>query len=76
MVVCKMKILFLTSSFKTGIGGIASYAHDFITAFSEKYEIIVVTGDHFDSKDTKLKIYNVIIDDFSINNAKKAFRHN
>lgn len=71
MVVCKMKILFLTSSFKTGIGGIASYAHDFITAFSEKYEIVVVTGDHFDSKDTKLKIYNIIIDDFSVKNARK-----
>ena len=66
-----MKLLFCTSSFKTGIGGIASYAHDFINAFAEKYEIVVVTGDSFEQKDTIYKIYHVKMDDFSINNARR-----
>ena len=53
-----MKLLFCTSSFKTGIGGIASYAHDFINAFAKEYEIVIITGDSFAQKDTIYKIYN------------------
>lgn len=43
----KRKILFCTSSYKTGRGGVASYAHDVIAAFADDYEFVVVTGDHF-----------------------------
>lgn len=66
-----MKLLFCTSSFKTGVGGIASYAHDFINVFAEKYEIIVITGDSFEQKDTIYKIYHFKMNDFSTKNAEK-----
>lgn len=66
-----MKLLFCTSSFKTGIGGIASYAHDFINAFAKEYEIVIITGDSFAQKDTIYKIYNINMNDFSTTNAKK-----
>lgn len=41
-----MKLLLATSSFKTGYGGIASYAHDFINALGEIFDITVLTGDY------------------------------
>lgn len=40
------KLVLITSSFKTGKGGIASYANDFVSAFFDKFQILVITGDY------------------------------
>lgn len=50
-----MKLLLATSSFKTGCGGIASYAHDFINALGKMFEIIVLTGDNETTTPNKCK---------------------
>lgn len=65
-----MKILFFTGSFKTGIGGVASYAHDFVDAFSHKYDFVIITNDNY-SKKEKYPIYQIKMTDFSISNAKR-----
>ena len=38
------KILFCTANFKTGRGGISSYAFDFIETFKNLYEIVVIAS--------------------------------
>ena len=63
------KLLFCTSNFKTGAGGISSYAFDFIEAFHAKYEIIVVAGGPIEKNN--YKVYPCDYLDFSTNNAKK-----
>jgi len=47
----KGKILFCTDSYKTGRGGVASYAHDFVQAFKNQYEFIIVTNDDYQDKE-------------------------
>lgn len=70
-----MKILFCTSSLITGRGGIASYAHDFIKAFSDGNEIIVVTHDEYEKKnEDSFKVVHFNMNDFSLQNAKQ-FMH-
>lgn len=64
------KILFCTSSYKTGGGGIASYAHDFIEQFSRKYDIVVITNDD-NTNDDNIRFYNIKMNDFSLSNAHK-----
>lgn len=67
-----MKILFCTSGFITGGGGIASYAHDFLAAFKEGNEFVVVTHDDYQKlagDDFEVAHFNM--NDFSIGNAKR-----
>lgn len=63
------KILFCTGSYITGKGGVASYARDFVDAFSSEYDIAIVTGD--DGKDDQRKVYKCSSSDFSEANARK-----
>lgn len=63
------KILFCTGSYQTGKGGVASYARDFVDAFSSEYDIVIVTGD--DGKDDQRKVYKCSPADFSEANARK-----
>lgn len=65
------KILLCTSSYKTGGGGIASYAHDFVNQFNSAYNIIIITHDNYTPSGSDIKIYHLNMNDFSINNAKK-----
>lgn len=63
------KLLFCTSNFKTGAGGISSYAFDFIEAFHAKYEIVIVASGLIEKNNYKVYRCNHL--DFSIVNAKK-----
>lgn len=63
------KILFCTESYQTGKGGVASYARDFVDAFSSEYDIVIVTGD--DGKDDQRKVYKCSPSDCSEANARK-----
>lgn len=63
------KLLFCTGSYQTGKGGVASYARDFVDAFSSEYDIAIVTGD--DGKDDQRKVYKCSPSDFSETNARK-----
>lgn len=65
----KKKILLCTGSFKTGKGGVASYAHDFIYAFPQ-YKFGVVTQDDYQKKsEDNFPIYHINMEDWSIGNA-------
>jgi len=65
------KILLCTNSFKTGRGGIASYAHDLINMFSAA-KFLVVTGDDYTRQDAEtFDIENLNPLDFSTKNATK-----
>lgn len=67
-----MKILFCTSGLITGRGGIASYAHDFIKAFSYDNEIIVITNDLYEKKnEDQFEVVHFNMNDFSLRNAKQ-----
>ena len=67
-----MKILFCTSSFTTGKGGIASYAHDFIDAFKANYKFVVVTNDRYEKKmDDFFDVVHFNMNDFSLSNARQ-----
>lgn len=67
-----MKILFCTSGLVTGGGGIASYAHDFIEAFKEGNEFVVVTNDGYkEKKDDPFNVMHFNMNDFSLDNAKQ-----
>lgn len=67
-----MKILFCTSGLKTGRGGIASYAHDFITAFRNGNNFIVVTNDDYQQMESDhFEVVHFAMNDFSLSNAKK-----
>lgn len=67
-----MKILFCTSGLITGKGGIASYAHDFIKAFSYGNEFIVITNDGYEKKkDDKFEVLRFNMNDFSLHNAQQ-----
>ncbi|MCF2660258.1 glycosyltransferase family 4 protein [Parabacteroides distasonis] len=63
------KMIFCTGSYQTGKGGVASYARDFVDAFSSEYDIAIVTGD--DGKDDLRKVYKCTPADFSEANARK-----
>lgn len=63
------KILFCTANFKTGRGGISSYAVDFIETFKDTYEIIVVASGKTEKSNTK--VYSCEYLDFTIPNALK-----
>ena len=66
-----MRILICTGSFKTGKGGVASYAHDFIDAFKNENHCVVITNDDYEKKaDDKFPIYRIKMEDWSIKNAK------
>lgn len=67
-----MKILFCTSSFATGRGGVPSYARDFVDVFKKDYEIVVVTGGK-NITDSPCKLYYVESQDLSFKNANKLF---
>lgn len=64
-------LLFCTQSYITGKGGVASYAHDFVEAFSEQYSISVVTSDIYEKseKDT-IDIYHIHGENFSTENTQ------
>lgn len=67
-----MKILICTGSFKTGKGGVASYAHDFIDAFSDGNEFVVVTHDDYEMVETDgFLVYHINMEDWSVQNALK-----
>lgn len=65
------KLLFCTESYITGRGGVASYAHDFIDAFTDQYEISVVTSDKYEkSEKESTEIYHINGGDYSESNAR------
>lgn len=66
----KIKILLCTSSYRMGRGGIASYAHDVINAFADKYEFVVVTGDNFLDHGGRIVVHNISCTDLSVKAAK------
>lgn len=68
-----MKILFCTSSFATGRGGVPSYARDFIDSFKKDYEFVVVTGGK-DINDSPCRLYYINDKDLSLENANKLFK--
>lgn len=63
------KILFCTANFKTGRGGISSYAFDFIEAFKDMHEIVVVASGETEKSD--IKVYSCNYLDFKKKNALK-----
>lgn len=66
------KLLFCTQSYITGKGGVASYAHDFVEAFANRYDIGVVTSDKYErAEDEATDIYHIHGEDFSEENAGK-----
>lgn len=66
------KLLFCTQSYITGKGGVASYAHDFVEAFADQYDISVVTSDKYERTEGEMTdIYHIHGEDFSENNARK-----
>ena len=67
----KAKILFCTGSFKTGVGGVASYAHDFVNAFLTAYQFSIVTHDNYEKTKEPYDIFHINMTDFSETNARK-----
>ena len=65
------KILFCSSSIKTGKGGIASYAQDFISLFKYEFSFIVVTSDNGTMNDSDIPVFQINMDDWSKKNAKQ-----
>lgn len=65
-----MKILLCTSTFENGLGGVPAYARDFVDAFRNYYEFVVVTGSTI-INDAPCKIYQLHDQDISIINARK-----
>lgn len=63
------KILFCTANFKTGRGGISSYAFDFIEAFKDMYEIVVIASG--ETEKSNIKVYSCNYLDFTKKNALK-----
>lgn len=64
------KLLFCTQSYITGGGGVASYAHDFVDAFRDQYNISVVTSDNYKgASDKQTLIYHINGNDLSVENA-------
>lgn len=64
------KILFCTNTYKTGGGGVASYAHDFVNGFRDKYIFTIVTGDKYLDKES-YPVIHIPSCDFSAGNRKK-----
>ncbi len=68
----KPKLLFFTQSYITGFGGIASYAHDFVEAFSNKFQILVITADNYTKSERDNYVQDILYynnRDFSVKNA-------
>lgn len=66
------KILFCTNTYKTGGGGVASYAHDFVDAFSKDNEILIVSGDDYVCQADEInKVVHIPSSDFCLHNAKR-----
>ena len=55
----KKKILFCTASYTMGFGGVASYAHDFVNAFSHKYLFSIVCGTPYLGEDNGCPVYYI-----------------
>lgn len=69
------KLLFCTQSYITGKGGVASYAHDFVEAFADQYDISVVTSDRYERTQSEVtEIFNINGGDLSEENAKKFIK--
>ncbi len=67
-----MNILFCTSSFITGKGGIASYAHDFVEAFQDNNTFTIVTNDNYQKQqDDDFEIVHFNMNDLNVSNALK-----
>lgn len=71
------KLLFFTNSFQTGNGGVASYAQDFVHAFCNLYEIIVVTNDGYikNEQSDNFEVQHLNLWDFSCANALNTIRY-
>ncbi|MDM8326140.1 glycosyltransferase family 4 protein [Bacteroides gallinaceum] len=63
------KLLFCTSNFKTGVGGISSYAFDFINAFKAEFNITIIASGNIENN--TYKVYQCNYLDFSIANANR-----
>lgn len=71
----KYKLLLFTQSYKTGRGGVASYAHDLVNAFQQEYDITVITGDDYQANDyDSIPIIHINTSDFSSSNAKTILK--
>ena len=69
-----MKLLLCTGTYKTGVGGVASYAHDFVTAFCDRYDIVVITGDNYNiDREDKIKVINCPQGNFEFDAATRLF---
>lgn len=68
-----MKLLLATSSFKTGLGGVASYAHDLVNALGTYYEITIITGDNIQTTNKCKDIYCYRFNDLSKKNAQNLY---
>lgn len=65
------KILFCSASIKTGAGGIASYAQDFIDTFKNEYEFTVITDDDGSVDDELVKVNRIDANDWSAPNVER-----
>ena len=64
------KILFCTQSYITGGGGVASYAHDFVNAFNDQFDISVITSDKYEKQqEDTVDIYHINGGNYSVDNA-------
>lgn len=67
-----MKILFCTGTYITGHGGVASYAHDFVQAFANEHDILVVTGDDYIvAPDEPTEVLRIPMDNFRLEYAQQ-----
>lgn len=64
------KILLCTNTYKTGKGGVASYAHDFVNGFVDQYDFAIVAGDNYQEHES-YPVYYISTYDFSDDNRKK-----
>lgn len=65
------KLLFCTLSLKTGGGGIASYAQEFIKTLKYDYHFTVVTGDDGKVEDGHIRTLTIKYDDWSNENIER-----
>jgi len=66
-----MKILFCTAEYKQGKGGVASYAHEFVSLFGETNDIMIVVDDSYTcSPDEMQTVVHVPAEYFTLGNAQ------
>ena len=68
------KVLFCTTSIKTGKGGIASYAQDFIKSLKNDYLFIVLTGDNGIVEDDRIRVLSLKHNDWSNRNIERLLK--